>query len=271
MREKSGVKNAFAKYWLPLMSLVMTVSLVFCVQCKSQPRKSKDSDAAGQVRITYGQAQLHKTISIINDFPTLVEPFNIRVEKGEVVELLAVIPTGMEHPFYFKLKTAQGAIGYANTSIEPVQAYNDRGAALFVYLQTPYEYECFIPAVDNMISKYTLFINQYPNSKYVPYALKNIAYLHRYTLQCRQDDVKKNERIAKLNKIYAVLLVEIFKPGNAAVITNIIKNLKLKEPSYAGPLGRHEAYDFYTFQNYAVMVVDSLAERLFPNPIVLKG
>ena len=239
---------------------------VLFIRCGPTSQSSDLEQAIGKVCISYGKSELHKSISRAKGWPELVQPMNVIVEKGDIIDLLEIIPTGLESPFYYKLRTRRGDVGYAQTWLEPMESYNDRGAFLFIYLQTPYEYECQVEEVDKMILKYNKFINGYPKSIYVPNALKSIAGLHRYTLQCRQPESMKQERIEKINKIYCILLTEIFNKENATRASDILNKFKLKAPNDGQGMDRYDEYQFYTFKNYTSTIIDSLVANIFPDP-----
>lgn len=240
--------------------------IVLFIRCGPTAQSLHSKQSIGKVRISYGKSELHGSISRVKGWPELVQPMNILVEKGDVVELVEIVPTGLESPFYYKIKTMRGDVGYAQTWLEPIESYSDRGAFLFVYLQTPYEYECQVEEVDKMILKYNKFINECPKSIYVPNALESIAGLHRYTLQCRQPESRKQERIEKINKIYSILLTEIFKKENAMRAVAILNKFKLEAPGAGPRMDRYDEYQFYSFKNYTSTIIDSLVANIFPDP-----
>ena len=256
--------NSRLTRFVPKLSCIML--FILFIRCGPTSQSSHSEQAIGKVRISYGKSELHKSISEVKGWPELVQPMNIIVEKGDVIDLVEIIPTGLESPFYYKLKTMRGDVGYAQTWLEPIESYSDRGAYLFVYLQTPYEYECQVEEVDKMIMKYNKFINEYPKSIYVPNALESIAGLHRYTLQCRQPESMKQQRIEKINKIYSILLTVIFNKENATRASDILNKFELKAPSAGQSLDRYDEYQFYTFKNYTSTIIDSLMANIFPDP-----
>ncbi len=85
---------------------------------------------------------------------------------------------------------------------------SDNKAIKDIYNTIPYEYECELGEVDKRIKSFENFIIQFPESRYVPEALINIAYLHVYSVQCDISSAKKLEHLKKAKACYERMFIE---------------------------------------------------------------
>lgn len=210
-------------FWLLFGILFIGSSSSFCVEfpnykkCLIQnldkPLKDTTDAAIGKVRITYADVELYQELSTPDPFPYPSGPIIRNFKVGEAVELLKIYPNDSEsRKFTYKIKTADGIIGYMMGYYEIIELYGDRGALMSVHLSRPYEYEGDIKMVDEDIAKYRNFIKQYPQSKFKFEALLNIVGLHLYTFQLRLSANEKYSRFQEIKEIYKSIFKEVIKP-----------------------------------------------------------
>lgn len=175
---------------------------------------SKKNKTAEQTNLPYfAKAKVTNEVTLYSDIAG--KPVNTSVEfvpegyptgrelavlkPGAIVEVMKMYTTWGEQSHSCKVRTERGTVGYMFPWFTITEVIGDRGAMIVIHYNEGGEFEGNIDAVDASIGEYAKFIQNYPDSEYVPEALLNIVRLHIYTLQ---SDVDKRSR---LDKIMAIL------------------------------------------------------------------
>ncbi len=192
------------------------------VQNLNKPRKDTSDIAIGKVSITYADVELYQELSTPDPFPYPSGNVIRQLKVGDIVDLLEIYPNDSEsRKFTYKIKTAEGTIGYMMGYYKIIELYGDRGALMSIHLSRPYEYEGDIKMVDEDIAKYRNFIKQYPQSQYKFEALLNIVGLHLYTFQLRLSVNEKYSRFQEIKEIYKTIFKEVIKPELSGQVDRI--------------------------------------------------
>ncbi len=174
---------------------------------------SKKSKPAAQAKLPYfAKAKVTNEVTLYSDIAG--KPVNTSAEfvpegyptgrilavlkPGTIVELMEMYTTWGEQSHSCKVKTTSGTVGYMFPWFTITEVVGDRGAMIVTHYNEGGEFEGNIEAVDKSIGEYAKFIQNYPDSEYVPEALLNIVRLHLYTLQ---SDVDKRSRLDKIMMI----------------------------------------------------------------------
>ncbi len=128
--------------------------------------------------------------------------------EGTTVGIISAFPNDSESRYTLKVKVEGGLTGYmvASCFLPKIQC-GDRGAILSIHLSRPYEFEGDIDEVDKLIEKYQTFTKRFPESRYVPESLMNIALLDIYALQF-VDKAEKTDRVIRILKNLDAVSVE---------------------------------------------------------------
>jgi len=158
-----------------------------------------------------------------------------------------------------KIVTNAGRIGYVHADVTgEVDVLDDRGALFAIQVNTPYEYECSLSAVDAVRDRYASFLNNYPESAYGPGARIGLIWLDIYVLQCRVPRQREETQVERVLDNLGRLTLESSDPEVAAKIQALVGCMRQYRENLDG---EHDISD--CFGEY--FELRDSAWRVFPN------
>lgn len=158
-----------------------------CLTVKQQPKSLLSDDSLVARAKTWCQTEFYSDIEITgatigNVYYPPGAPIGNKspLLKGEVVEIYNIFPNDLESRYTLKIKTNKGIIGYMLSYVEIINTYGEKGELLSIYLSLPYEYEGDMELLKKDISKLKTFIDNYPNSSFIPEILNEIQWRQEY-------------------------------------------------------------------------------------------
>jgi hypothetical protein len=145
------------------------------------------------------------------------------IQGGETAELLRLFVNDDSFRKMLQIRTAEGKIGYVfSYEFRLLETFGDRGAILATNISEPYEYECFAEDVLQMRGLYTDFLEQFPDSPYVPEARLAVLGLDAYLLQCDLPPEENRRLLIQVGESLRLLLDDLKDESHRETVRSLL-------------------------------------------------